>query len=58
MAHVTSTPVSRVKASHMAISNLKWVRKCHLTVCPEGERKGIFGNAPEDYLTGIARPAG
>lgn len=39
MTYVTSL-VSWAKASHMATSKLKWVRKCHLTMCLD------------DYLTG------
>lgn len=38
----------------MTMSTLKWVGKCHLTVCPEEDRKGILVNALHDFLTGTA----
>lgn len=39
--------------SHGHIS-LQGAGKCHITMRPKGERKGIFVSAPEDYLTGTA----
>lgn len=38
----------------MATSTLKRVEKYHLTMCPEGDRKGILENAPHDYLMDTA----
>lgn len=38
----------------MATSTLKWVEKCHLTMCSEGDRKGILENVPHDYLMDTA----
>lgn len=37
---------------------LRWIGKCHLTLCPERERKGRLANAPEDHLTGAGGPGG